>query len=103
MIDTRPESTDEIVAATRHWLARAVIGLNLCPFAKSVYVKDQVRYAVSDATALDTALADLEAELRALEAADPRQIDTTLVIYPHAFADFVDYNDALFFADRLVQ
>ncbi|MEB2513637.1 DUF1415 domain-containing protein [Burkholderia multivorans] len=103
MIDTRPESTDEIVAATRHWLARAVIWLNLCPFAKSVYVKDQVRYAVSDATALDTALADLEAELRALEAADPRQIDTTLVIYPHAFADFVDYNDALFFADRLVQ
>ncbi|RAE28060.1 DUF1415 domain-containing protein [Burkholderia multivorans] len=103
MIDTRPESTDEIVAATRHWLARAVIGLNLCPFAKSVYVKDQVRYAVSDAAALDTALADLEAELRALEAADPRQIDTTLVIYPHAFADFVDYNDALFFADRLVQ
>ncbi len=103
MTDTRPDSHDDILAATRHWLARAVIGLNLCPFAKSVYVKEQVRYAISEATTLEDALADLETELRALEAADPQQVDTTLVIYPRAFADFVDYNDALFFADRLVR
>ncbi|MBN3792268.1 DUF1415 domain-containing protein [Burkholderia sp. Ac-20353] len=106
MTDTRPATHDcahdDILAATRHWLARAVIGLNLCPFAKSVYVKDQVRYAISEATTLEDALADLETELRLLEAADPQQVDTTLVIYPHAFADFVDYNDALFFAERLV-
>ncbi len=103
MTDTRPDSHEDILAATRHWLARAVIGLNLCPFAKSVYVKEQVRYAISEATTLEDALADLETELRALEAADPQQVDTTLVIYPRAFADFVDYNDALFFADRLVR
>ncbi len=103
MTDTRPDSHDDILAATRHWLARAVIGLNLCPFAKSVYVKEQVRYAISEATTLEDALADLETELRALEAADPQQVDTTLVIYPRAFADFVDYNDALFFAERLVR
>ncbi|AOK33134.1 MULTISPECIES: DUF1415 domain-containing protein [Burkholderia] len=103
MTDTRPDSHDDILAATRHWLARAVIGLNLCPFAKSVYVKEQVRYAISEATTLEDALAELETELRLLDAADPQQIDTTLVIYPHAFADFVDYNDALFFAERLVQ
>ncbi len=103
MTDTLPDSHDDILAATRHWLARAVIGLNLCPFAKSVYVKEQVRYAISEATTLEDALADLETELRALEAADPQQVDTTLVIYPRAFADFVDYNDALFFAERLVQ
>jgi hypothetical protein len=68
-----------------------------------VYVKEQVRYAISEATTLEDALADLETELRALEAADPQRIDTTLLIFPRAFADFVDYNDALFFADRLVQ
>ncbi|KVC64167.1 peptidase [Burkholderia ubonensis] len=106
MTDARSDSHDshdEILAATRHWLARAVIGLNLCPFAKSVYVKDQVRYAISEATTLEDALADLEIELRRLDAADPQQVDTTLVIYPHAFAEFLDYNDALFFADRLVR
>ncbi|CAN0618174.1 conserved protein of unknown function [Burkholderia multivorans] len=103
MTDTRPASNDDILAATRHWLARAVIGLNLCPFAKSVYVKDQVRYAISEATTLEDALAGLETELRLLEAADPQHIDTTLLIFPHAFADFLDFNDALFFADRLVR
>ncbi|KVW24833.1 DUF1415 domain-containing protein [Burkholderia ubonensis] len=106
MTDARSDSLDAhdaILAATRHWLARAVIGLNLCPFAKSVYVKDQVRYAISEATTLEDALADLETELRRLDAADPQQVDTTLVIYPHAFAEFLDYNDALFFADRLVR
>ncbi|KVE43285.1 DUF1415 domain-containing protein [Burkholderia sp. BDU5] len=96
-------SDAEILAATRHWLTRAVIGLNLCPFAKSVHVKRQIRYAISRATSLEAALTDLERELRRLEAADPDEIDTTLLIFPNTFGDFLDYNDALWFADRLLQ
>ncbi|NLP65338.1 DUF1415 domain-containing protein [Paraburkholderia sacchari] len=92
----------EILAATRHWLTRAVIGLNLCPFAKSVHVKGQIRYAISEATDLEGVLADLETELRTLADAAPEQIDTTLLILPHALADFLDYNDALHFADMLL-
>ncbi|PTB18290.1 DUF1415 domain-containing protein [Trinickia symbiotica] len=91
-----------VIAATQQWLTRAVIGLNLCPFAKAVHVKDQIRYAVSDAHDLEGVLTDLEAELKQLEAADPQRIDTTLVIFPHALADFVEFNDCLFFAERLV-
>jgi hypothetical protein len=96
-------SREAIVAATRHWLTRAVIGLNLCPFAKAVHVKDQIRYAVSDATGIEGVLADLESELRALADADPAVVDTTLLILPHALADFVEYNDCLFFADRMLK
>jgi uncharacterized protein len=92
----------DVVAATRHWLERAVIGLNLCPFAKAVYVKNQVRYTVSAATELFGVLSDLEGELRLLEQADPQQIDTTLLILPSALLDFDVYNDALYFADRLL-
>ncbi|HEY1609301.1 MAG TPA: DUF1415 domain-containing protein [Paraburkholderia sp.] len=92
---------DEILEATRHWLTRAVIGLNLCPFAKSVYVKQQIRYAISEATGLEQVLADLETELLALANADASEIDTTLLIFPHALADFADFNDCLYFADRL--
>ncbi|WP_027797374.1 DUF1415 domain-containing protein [Paraburkholderia acidipaludis] len=104
MTDTAAPRPDhaEILAATRHWLTRAVIGLNLCPFAKSVHVKRQVRYAISEATDLAGVLTDLETELKALDAADPEQIDTTLLILPHALADFLDFNDALYFADRLL-
>jgi hypothetical protein len=97
------ESHDAVVAATRHWLTEAVIGLNLCPFAKAVHVKGQIRYAVSEADDLEAVLTALEAELQALVAADPAAVDTTLLILPRAFADFLDFNDSLFFADRLIQ
>ncbi|TDV05032.1 DUF1415 domain-containing protein [Paraburkholderia caballeronis] len=96
-------SHDDILQATRHWLTRAVIGLNLCPFAKSVHVKNQIRYAISDATDLEHVLTDLEAELLALQNADPAERDTTLLIFPHALADFADFNDSLYFADRLLK
>ncbi len=97
------ESHDVVVAAIRHWLTQAVIGLNLCPFAKAVYVKGQIRYAVSDAVDMEGVLVDLERELQALVAADPEAVDTTLLILPQAFEDFLDYNDCLFFADRMIK
>ena len=93
---------EEAVAATRAWLESAVIGLNLCPFAKSVHVKNQIRYAVSAAQSREDLLADLIAELRALQAADPSEIDTTLLIHPRVLGDFLDYNDFLELADAAV-
>ncbi|WP_233196177.1 DUF1415 domain-containing protein [Trinickia soli] len=102
-MDPRPANdNDAIVAATRHWLVRAVIGLNLCPFAKNVHTKGQIRYVVSEASDVEGMLDALETELRALTDADPDRIDTTLLILPHAFADFLEFNDALFFAERLL-
>ena len=85
---------------TRHWLERAVIGLNLCPFAKSVHVKGQVHYAVSDAHYADELLADLVTELKALAASDAATRDTTLLIAPYCLDDFLDFNDFLGQADK---
>ncbi|MBB1635167.1 DUF1415 domain-containing protein [Cupriavidus sp. UME77] len=96
-------SSQFIVDTTQQWLERAVIGLNLCPFAKAVHVKRQIRYTVSDATDTEGVLADLETELRTLADADPAEIDTTLLIVPHALAEFLDYNDFLYFAERLLK
>lgn len=97
-----PAGAENVVDAMRQWLTRAVIGLNLCPFAKSVHTKRQIRYVVSDARELEGMLTMLEAELRRLVETDPERIDTTLLIFPHAFADFLEFNDALFFAERLL-
>jgi uncharacterized protein len=93
----------DVIDATQHWLTRAVIGLNLCPFAKGVHVKNQIRYAVSEARTLEDVMADLEQELRQLADTDSEQVDTTLLIVPHALRDFTEYNDALFFADTLLK
>lgn len=94
---------DDAIAATRAWIERAVIGLNLCPFASTVYVKGQIRYVVSDARTTDALLADLERELRALADADPESVETTLLIHPFVLADFLDYNDFLDVADAAVE
>ncbi len=94
------DRTDTAVADTRRWLERAVIGLNLCPFAKSVHVKGQVHYAVSAATDGRGLRDDLLRELRDLAAINPEVRDTTLLVAPDAFPDFLDFNDFLATADR---
>lgn len=98
-----PDTPAAILAATRRWLTRAVIGLNLCPFAKSVQVKNQIRYAITDAIRMEDVLVDLERELQTLMHANPAEVDTTLLIVPNALADFTDYNDCLFFAARMLR
>lgn len=92
-----------VIEDTRRWVLRAVIGLNLCPFAKAVEVKQQVRYVVSYATNTKAMLTDLKRELLALVAADAAEVDTTLLIAPDGFAEFLDFNDLLERADRLLQ
>ena len=94
---------EKVIAATREWLEKAVIGLNLCPFAKAVYLKNQVRIVVSAAKHLDGLLEDLDRELDFLAAADPEDVDTTLLIHPTLLPDFLDFNDFLQLVDAAVE
>jgi hypothetical protein len=87
--------TETIIANTQRWLEKAVIGLNLCPFAKAVHVKKQIRYVVSAATTPEALLEELMDELRTLQDTDPDKIDTTLLIHPYVLTDFLDFNDFL--------
>lgn len=92
----------DIIAATEVWLERAVIGLNLCPFAKSVHVKKQIRYVVSQAENIDDLRDELVRELEHLAEANPETLDTTLFIHPWVLGDFYDFNDFLEIADQTV-
>lgn len=91
------------VADTRRWLERVVIGLNLCPFAKAVHARDQVRYVLSEATTPEALLAQLGEELLFLRDAPADAVDTTLIVHPRVLQDFLDYNDFLELADALVE
>jgi hypothetical protein len=88
-------TAEQIIAATRRWLERSVIGLNLCPFAESVYRGNRVRFRVSEQTSAAGLLQDLRTELTGLQAADPQDCETALLIHPWVLADFVEYNDFL--------
>ncbi len=104
MPDSNPDSdTCEAIAATQHWLERAVIGLNLCPFAKAEHVHGRIRYVHSEARKRKALRQDLARELLALQAADPAKVETTLLIHPHVLHHFLDYNDFLAEADALVE
>lgn len=101
---TGPAAEDAaVLLETQNWLERAVIGLSLCPFAKAVHVKNQIRYVVSAATTPEALLSDLCAELSALASADADAVDTTLLIAPRVLRDFLDYNDFLEIADAALE
>jgi len=87
-----PATTAAVIASTQRWLERAVIGLNLCPFAKAVYVKRQIRYAVTAAATAEELLADLWHELELLGQANPEEVETTLLIHPQVMTDFIDFH-----------
>ncbi|MDO9437649.1 DUF1415 domain-containing protein [Hydrogenophaga sp.] len=93
---------DPVIASTRHWLEKAVIGLNLCPFARSVYAKNQVRIVVSTARHLDAFLDDLDRELTLLVNTPAEEVDTTLLVHPTLFPDFEVFNDFLNVVDDVV-
>ena len=97
-------ATDEsVITATQRWVERAVIGLNLCPFAKAVHVKKQIRYVVSSATTPEELLEELMNELEVLAEIPSTQTDTTLLIHPYVLADFMQYNDFLSVVDDALE
>ena len=100
---TAPVAVETVVRDTRDWLERAVIGLNLCPFAKAVHVKNQVHYAVSGAVHPRQLLDDLAVEVEGLLAQDAAVRETTLLIVPGCLGNFLDFNDFLAQAERWVR
>jgi hypothetical protein len=101
-IGATPIEHDEIIADTRRWLERAVIGLNLCPFAEGPYRGGRVRFAVSEQRSAAGLLEDLRGELQRLQAVDASECETVLLIHPWVLNDFVEYNEFLEVCDAAV-
>ena len=97
-----PGNHSAIVSEVQSWLERAVIGLNLCPFARAVHVKEQIRYTVTSATEPAQLVEILTEELNYLRACDPAVTDTTMIIHPWVLEDFSDYNEFLDIADVIL-
>jgi uncharacterized protein len=96
-------TSDAAVADTRRWLERAVVGLNLCPFAKAVLVKQQVHIVATGSDDARAILEDFARELDALLALDAQVRDTTLLVIPRGMDDFLAFHDLATRAERLVR
>lgn len=99
---TTPEA-GRVIRETRAWVHRAVVGLNLCPFAKAPMVKGQIRYTVSETRDPHALLDTLRAQLHELLEADPELVETVLLIHPNVLGNFMEFNDFLDEADALLQ
>jgi len=97
------QPADRVIAETRAWVQRAVVGLNLCPFAKAPLAKGQIRFVVCESDDPRLLLDALIAQMRALVAADPAGVETTLLIHPNALVDFAEFNDFLDAADAALE
>ena len=97
-----PDDT-KIIEDTRTWLQQAVIGLNLCPFAKAVEARGQIQHVVSHARDPEALSADLVDCLHQLAQAAPEALDTILLVHPFVLRDFPDFNDFLDVADLIVR
>jgi len=102
LVNEIPSDAD-VIAATKAWIEKDVIGLNLCPFAKPVHEAGQIRYVVTGAASIEMLLDKLSEELILLQETDPATTDTTLLIHPRVLADFYDYNDFLNVVDAAIQ
>jgi len=92
----------EVIAATKAWIEKDIIGLNLCPFDKPVHDAGLIRYVVSRAASIEMLLDQLSEEMILLEETDPAKIETTLLIHPRVLGDFFDYNDFLNVVDAAI-
>lgn len=92
---------DPVINAVYHWIARLVVGENLCPFAKRELVRNRVRFVHSKARDETDLMLDLDAELDRLQA-EP-DIETTLLIHPQVLQDFFEFNDFFDQADALLR
>lgn len=92
-----------IIDNTRLWIESVVIGLNLCPFARRVFDSGLIRYVVTDVSDVESLRSVLSTELRLLNSTDISQVETTILIHPNVLRGFLDFNDFLAEADRLIR
>lgn len=98
-----PVDARRAIAHTRAWVERAVVGLNLCPFAKAPLVKGQLRFVVFEGDDPRALLAALCEEMKVLVQADPGAVETTLLVHPNVLQDFDAFNDFLDAADAALE
>jgi len=91
----------KIISRVDHWIEKAVIGFDLCPFAKSVYRKNKLRYVVSKSANVNALVTELYQQCQYL--IETPGIETMLLIIPHQLQEFADFNQMLDQVDALIE
>ena len=93
---------EKITIEVQQWLDEVVIGLGLCPFAQQPVANGLHHIAVLDVQSINAMLEVLRIECTRLAEADPKRLETSLLILPYWFDDFLDFNDFMSVANDLL-
>jgi hypothetical protein len=93
--------TERIIDQTKNWIREVVIGCNFCPFAAKEVRQNTIHYQVEEATGRAICLQAFLTECTRLD--ENEAIATTLLIFPHAFAEFRDYLDLVSEAEKILR
>jgi hypothetical protein len=88
------------IEQTQQWIEKIVVGLNFCPFAKRELRKNAVRFVLNESGDTQDTLEQLIAECEFLDAHP--ETETTLLILPNGFDDFLHYLDLTELAEDLL-
>ena len=94
-------TTQQIIDQTKKWIVDVVIGCNLCPFAANVMRQQTVFYRVETSSDINACLDSFLRELEKLDSDDT--IETSFMIFPHAFQKFDDYLQLVSLAEKLLK
>ena len=95
------KTAEDIIAQTKKWITDVVIGCNFCPFAAVPYKKGSIHYAVEYSTDLDSCMQAFMLECQRLD--EDESIETSLLIFPDAFADFEAYLNLVEMVEALLE
>lgn len=94
---------DPVIAATRRWIDKLVVGLELCPFAAPSIARGGLRITVCAARDLQILCKALIDDLLFMQTDEGEPLDSALLIHPHALNDFEQYNDFLALCDQILR
>lgn len=84
----------ETKARVEQWIREFVVGLNICPFARTPWEAHRVQLTVSPATDLQEAFTAVIEAVEHLMEVDPEEVATSLLILPNVkFASFDHFLD----------
>jgi hypothetical protein len=86
---------DRVRDVTLSWVERAVVGLNLCPFAEAPLRSGAIRVVVSAATDELGLLADTDEQCALLLDARKEDVATTLLVAPNLALGFLDFQEGI--------
>lgn len=91
--------TDDLfIAQTKAWIKEVVIGYNFCPFAAREVARESVDYKVVQKASQKEAVHALVQMCKQLDST--KEIETSLLILPHAFIAFSTFLQLLKVAQR---